>query len=268
MPITERVARLRKQSLEAKPSISAQRAELLTDFYRQSHNHTWSIPVQRGEAFKYLMEHKTIVINDGELIVGEKGDAPKAAPTYPELCCHSLQDLDILNSREKTSFAVDTRTREIYEETIIPFWQGKTMRERIFQEMTDEWKAAYEAGVFTEFMEQRSPGHTVLDDKIYHKGMLDFIQDIHQSLERLDFLNDPQAYDKQEELKAMEAVAEGLIRFGKRHAEKARKLAKKRATRSAKLSWSTSPRYARRCRRTRRAISGRRCSITGSCTWA
>ena len=48
------------------------------------------------------------------------------------------------------------------------------MRDLIFGEMTAEWKAAYEAGIFTEFMEQRSPGHTVLDDKIYRKGMLDF----------------------------------------------------------------------------------------------
>jgi formate C-acetyltransferase len=225
MPITERVASLRKQSLETRPSISSQRVELLTEFYRQNQGRAWSTPVYRSEAFRYILSHKTICFNDGELIVGEKGDAPKAAPTYPELCCHSLQDLDILNSREKISFAVAERTRQLYEDTIIPFWQGKTMRELIFQEMTDEWKAAYEAGVFTEFMEQRSPGHTVLDDKIYHKGMLDFKEDIQRALDKLDFLNDPAAYDKQEELKAMAICAEGLIRFGERHAEKARQLA-------------------------------------------
>ena len=225
MPITERVARLRKQSLDARPSISPERAELLTEFYRQNQGKAWSTPVFRAEAFRYILSHKTICLNEGELIVGEKGHTPKAAPTYPELCCHSVQDLDILNSREKTSFSVDSDTRRIYEETIIPFWQGKTMRELIFQEMTDEWKAAYEAGIFTEFMEQRSPGHTVLDDKIYRKGMLEFKHDINKALEGLDFLNDPQAYDKQEELKAMAICADGLIRFGERHAEKARQLA-------------------------------------------
>ena len=47
------------------------------------------------------------------------------------------------------------------------------MRDLLFQEMTEEWKAAYEAGIFTEFMEQRAPGHTVLDDKIYHKGLVE-----------------------------------------------------------------------------------------------
>ena len=46
----------------------------------------------------------------------------------------------------------------------------------VFAEMEPAWLDAYEAGVFTEFMEQRAPGHTVLDDKIYRLGMLDFLQ--------------------------------------------------------------------------------------------
>jgi pyruvate formate-lyase/glycerol dehydratase family glycyl radical enzyme len=224
MSMSERVARLRQQSLEAKPTLSSERAKLLTEFYQQDVGLV-SVPVRRALAFRYLMENKVICFNEGELIVGEKGPAPKAAPTYPELCCHSLDDLDILNSREKTSFAVSPQVRRVYEETTIPFWRGKTMRELIFREMTEEWKAAYGAGIFTEFMEQRSPGHTVLDDKIYHKGFLDFKLDIQRSLGRLDYLNDPEAYHKQEQLKAMDICADALIRFAERHAEKARELA-------------------------------------------
>jgi formate C-acetyltransferase len=87
----------------------------------------------------------------------------------PELCCHSIQDLDILNDRKNVSFAVSDQVREVYKEKIIPFWQGQSMRDIIFQEMSEEWRA-YDAGIFTEFMEQRAPGHTVLDDKIYRKG--------------------------------------------------------------------------------------------------
>jgi formate C-acetyltransferase len=135
------------------------------------------------------------------------------------LCCHSLEDLDILDTREKTSFHVEAATRAAYEKTVIPYWQGKSMRELILNEMTDEWKAAYEAGIFTEFMEQRAPGHTVLDDKIYHKGMLDFQAEIERQLEALDFLHDPEAYDRQEQLKAMHVAAGALIRFGERYAD-------------------------------------------------
>ena len=225
MAMSERVAKLRQQSLDARPTISTERAELLTEFYRQTEGRLLSAPMRRALAFQYLLEHKTIYIGDGELIVGEKGPAPKAVPTYPELCCHTLHDLEVLDSREKVSFAVSAETRRVYEETIIPFWQGKTMRELIFQEMTPEWKDAYEAGVFTEFMEQRSPGHTVLDDKIYHRGMLDFKAEIRRRLASLDYFGDPEAYAKQEELKAMAVCADALIRFAERYAEKARALA-------------------------------------------
>ncbi|MGE5776505.1 MAG: pyruvate formate lyase family protein, partial [Chloroflexota bacterium] len=202
MPITQRVKTLRQQSLDAKETLSSERAELLTAFCQQQVE-LMSEPVRRAKAFAYILEHKHIEIYPGELIVGEKGDAPKTAPTFPELCCHSLQDLDILNSREKTSFHVEAATRRAYEQTVIPYWRGKSMRELILNEMSKEWKAAYEAGIFTEFMEQRSPGHTVLDDKIYRKGMLDFQAEIEVHLAALDFLHDPEAYDKQQELRGM-----------------------------------------------------------------
>ncbi len=223
--ITERVARLRQHSIETKPYISAERAELMTAFCQGDVPMRESVPVCRALAFRHLMENKTICINPGELIVGEKGPAPKATPTYPELCCHSLQDLQILNDREKTAFTVSEEVRRVYREKIIPFWSGKTMRDRIFRAMDQSWLAAYESGMFTEFMEQRSPGHTVLDDKIYRKGMLDFKRGIQRSLDSLDYLNDPQVYAKQEELKAMLICADAVIRFAERHAEMARDLA-------------------------------------------
>ena len=224
MVMSNRVARLRQQSLNAIPTLSPERADLITSFYQQQ-TEKLSVPVERALAFAYLMEHKTIYIGVGELIVGEKGPAPKATPTYPELCCHSLQDLEILDTREKISFKVNPDTFQQYENTFIPFWHGKTMREMILAEMTPDWIDAYEAGIFTEFMEQRSPGHTVLDDKIYHRGMLDFIAEIDDRLADLDYFNDPNAYRKQEQLKAMRITAQAVIRFAERHAKQARKLA-------------------------------------------
>jgi trans-4-hydroxy-L-proline dehydratase len=229
MSMTDRVRKLRQQSLDAKETLSSERAELLTDFYAGMgtiyYRAPTSIPIQRALAFQYLMENKTVVIGEGELIVGEKGPAPKVAPTYPELCCHSLDDLDILDSRPKTSFKVNPETRRAYAEKVIPFWGGKSLRDLLFAEMTDDWISAYDAGIFTEFMEQRAPGHTVLDGKIYRKGMFDFIAEIEARLTSLDFLNDPEAYAKQEELKAMRICAQALIRFGERYAEEARRQA-------------------------------------------
>jgi len=223
--MNKRIKKLRDLSLRAKPSISAERAALLTDFYASGKAREVSTPVARALAFTHILTYKKISILEGELIVGEKGPAPKATPTYPEICVHSLEDLRILHTREKISFSVDRHTREVYADKIIPFWKGSSLRERLFQQVDPDWRAAYEAGVFTEFMEQRAPGHTVLDDKIYHKGMQDFKRDIQQSIAGLDFYTDPEALAKREALHAMAITADALVLFAKRHARLARKLA-------------------------------------------
>lgn len=224
MAMTDRVARLRQESLDTPVTLSAERAELLTDFCSREHRLV-SAPVRRALAFRYLMENKEIYFGEDELIVGERGPSPKAAPTFPEVCCHTLDDLVALDTREKISFAVSESTKTVFEEKISPYWGGRTLRDLIMREMTPEWRAAYEAGVFTEFMEQRAPGHTVLDDKIYRKGYLDLIAEIQDTLDGLDFLNDPEAYRKQEQLRAMEIAAEALILYAKRNALRARELA-------------------------------------------
>ena len=223
--MNERIRKLREQSLNAVPTLSMERARLLTEFYQSGQADLVSVPVARALAFKHLMEHKDICVNEGELIVGERGPSPKATPTYPEICTHTLQDFEILDTREKVSFKVAEKDRDYQQSVIIPFWSGRSIRDRIFKAVDQAWIDAYEAGVFTEFQEQRAPGHTVLDNKIYHKGFLDFKKDIEVSLEKLDFYNDPDAYRKREQLTAMDIAADAIILYARRHAEKLRQLA-------------------------------------------
>ena len=243
--MNERVAHLRQASYEAVPTISTERAELITDFYQQNIG-LYSTPVLRAKAFEHLCRHKTIYIGSDELIVGERGPAPKAVSTYPELTCHSEEDLRILNSRPRTSYRVNAADIGRYGEKVIPFWRGRSMRERIFQELSADWKAAYEAGIFTEFMEQRAPGHTTLDGKFYGKGLRAFKTDIAAAIAALDFQNDMEASDKREELRGMLIACDAAMLFAERHAELAATLAEgdAPASRQAELQ-----RIAANCRR-------------------
>ncbi|MFX1500100.1 MAG: trans-4-hydroxy-L-proline dehydratase [Promethearchaeota archaeon] len=225
--MNERIKKLRTQSHEAIPYLSLERALLITEFYKTGVANRYSLPITRAKVFKYLMENKKICINKEELIVGERGPEPKATPTYPEVCCHSLHDLDILDTREKISFKVSKNTRQIAEEIIIPFWKGRSIRDRIFSKVDEEWVNAYEAGIFTEFMEQRAPGHTVGGQNIWKKGFLDFKQEIKECMEKLDYYNDPEAFYKREQLIAMDIAADAIIIYSKRHADEAKYLASK-----------------------------------------
>lgn len=223
--MNERIAKLRRQSVGTKPFISSERAELITDFYESGVALQVSAPVLRGMALKHIMERKHICINEGELIVGERGPAPKATPTYPELCCHTLEDFEVMSTRQRTSFDVSEHVRQVYAERIIPFWTGKTMREKVFGAMTADWHKAFEAGIFTEFMEQRAPGHAILDDKIYRRGLLDFQDDIRAEIRRLDYHSDTEAWQKEQELKGMSLAVDAVLALARRYADACETLA-------------------------------------------
>ncbi len=224
--MNERIQKLRKLSFETEPSLSIERALHETAFYKENFG-KYSIPVLRAMNFMDHCQKKTIYLGEGELIVGERGPKPKCVPTFPELTCHSVEDFHVLNTRDMQRYTISQEDIDLYEKEVIPYWQGKTQRERIFSHVPDEWRAAYEAGLFTEFMEQRAPGHTTLDGKIYRKGMLDFKREISENLASLDYLNDPEATDKAEEWKAMDISCDAVIVFAERHADLAEKMAGK-----------------------------------------
>jgi len=223
--MNERIQKLRKLSVEVQPSLSIERALHETAFYKENFG-KMSVPVLRAANYLDHCQKKEIYIGDDELIVGERGPKPKCVPTFPELTCHSVEDLNVLNTRELQRYTICQEDIDTYEREVIPYWAGKTQRERIFSHVPQEWRLAYEAGMFTEFMEQRAPGHTALDGKIYQKGMLDYKREIAANLASLDYLNDPEATDKADEWKAMDISCDAVILFAERHASLAEEMAR------------------------------------------
>lgn len=222
--MNDRIKRLRQLSFESTPSLSIERALIETNFYKDNYG-KYPVPILRALNFLEICKNKAIYIGADELIVGERGPKPKSVPTFPELTCHSVEDLQILNSREMQRYTISQEDIDTYEREVIPYWKGRTQRERIFSHVPAEWKEAYEIGMFTEFMEQRAPGHTSLDGKVYKFGLLDLKERIADELASLDFMNDPEATDKQEELTAMSVSCDAAILFAERHADLAEEMA-------------------------------------------
>ncbi|MDD6211700.1 MAG: glycyl radical protein [Clostridiales bacterium] len=224
--MNERVQKLRKQSVETQATLDMERARLFTEAYKM-YEGTCSVPEVRALCLKYYFERKKLYLGKGELILGEKGSAPQAAPSFPELCCHTAEDLHVMNDRKIVNFKVTPEDIKFQEEVLIPYWENRSTRHKILEHMTPEWKAAYGAGIFTEFMEQRGPGHTVGSEKIYRKGFLDRKAEIQAALDKLDFLNDPEALEKQSELNAMLIDCDAIMILGKRYADLCREEAEK-----------------------------------------
>ncbi|MCQ2223979.1 MAG: glycyl radical protein [Bacteroidaceae bacterium] len=233
--MNERIKRLQKQSLETEPTLTIERALIETAFYKENYGKMPNC-ILRARNFYEICAKKTIYIGEDELIVGERGPMPKAVPTFPELTCHSVEDLHTLNERELQPYRISQADIDTYEREVIPYWQGRTQRERIFSHVSKEWEEAYHAGVFTEFMEQRAGGHTAMDGKMYKRGLLDVKQQIAQTISELDYINDPEATDKQQELEAMDISCDAAILFAERHADLASQMGEALKTRCASCS--------------------------------
>ena len=235
---TERTKKLRELSVASQTAVSLERALLETEFYEKYYG-TVETPVLRAFNFKNLMENRKLYIGEDELIVGEKSEGPQVVPTFPELCCHTVEDMTVMNDRKYISFKVKEEDKKLQQDKIIPYWEKRSVRHKILEAMTQEWKDCYVAGMFTEFMEQRAPGHTVADGKIYEKGFLDFKNEIEEEVERLDFINDPDAYDKKAQLTGMAISCDAIIIYGQRYAKYARELASKETNpkRKEELLW-------------------------------
>ena len=222
--MNDRVKRLHQQSIDIPTTLTIERALIETAFYKENYGKMPNC-ILRARNFYEICKKKTIYIGEDELIVGERGPLPKAVPTFPELTCHTVEDLHTLNDRELQPYLISQEDIDTYEREVIPYWQGRTQRERIFSHVSKEWEEAYHAGVFTEFMEQRAGGHTAMDGKMYQRGLLDCKALIAKTLAELDFINDPEATDKQQELQAMDISCDAAILFAERHAELAEKMA-------------------------------------------
>ncbi len=224
--MNERIKRLRQQNFDTPTTLSIERALIETEFYKKNYG-TMPIAVLRAKNFYEICKKKTLYIGEDELIVGERGPVPKAVPTFPELTCHSVEDLHTLDTRELQSYHISQADIDTYEREVIPYWAGKTQRERIFNHVSKEWEEAYHAGVFTEFMEQRAAGHTAMDGRMYREGLLDMKARIEKKISELDYIYDPEATDKQQELEAMSISCDAAILFAERHAELAEEMAAK-----------------------------------------
>ena len=221
--MNDRVKRLHRQSIDTPTTLTIERALIETAFYKDNYGKMPNC-ILRAKNFYEICKKKTIYIGKDELIVGERGPVPKAVPTFPELTCHSVEDLHTLNTRELQPYHISQEDIDTYAREVIPYWEGRTQRERIFSHVSKEWEEAYHAGVFTEFMEQRAGGHTAMDGKMYQRGLLDCKALIAQTLNELDFINDPEATDKQQELQAMDISCDAAILFAERHADLAEKM--------------------------------------------
>ncbi|RLB97785.1 MAG: hypothetical protein DRH76_04120 [Deltaproteobacteria bacterium] len=221
---SERVRMAVQRNLDAVPELFPFRAVSVTRSYRDSEG--LPLATRRAMMFERIMAEQPVVIQDGELIVGMKTPKPHGSPVYPEINCQWYQrDLDTLASRDNTPFLVSEETKRILREEVFPYWPGRTVFDRIAEQVNEQMWAADRRGVVYHYFTSRSIGHiNVAYDKILSRGVVGIRAEVAAAMAGLNEA-DPQAHDKRLLLEGIDRSLAALVVFAERYAAEARRLA-------------------------------------------
>lgn len=157
--MTERVQKLRKQLLEVKPALSIERLRMETEAAKMFSGAP--TPIYRAKILEYVLQHKTVKIYDGELLVGTVTEKVRAADIFPEYASGKLwlyETLPMISKRPHDPFEI---SHEEVEEAIelLHYWDGKATEELTLAHIPQYLLDHEEAGVYKSGNKGSVSGH-------------------------------------------------------------------------------------------------------------
>jgi formate C-acetyltransferase len=223
--MSPRIRRLIDNLYENMPEVEADRAELITESYKQ----TEDLPVimRRALAFKHILENIPITIRDDELIVGSATKAPRGCQTFPEFSYEWLEsELDTMEKRAADPFYVSEDTKKRLR-AVFPYWKGKTTSELATAYMAPEAQTAIAHNIFTPGNYfYNGVGHvTVCYGKILEVGYKGVIAEAQAALDKLS-PGDAEYSKSSQFLQAVIISCEAVCAYAKRYSALAAETAK------------------------------------------
>lgn len=214
--VTERIKKLRKQTLEEPRYLTVEQARLITQAYREHASE--SIPMKRAYALKASMEHLEIRIDEGELIVGNRSKESCGGIVFPEGGIKWLErEIDELETRPQDRFLVRPEDRAYFFDELVPFWEGMTLEDNINQVLPSDIKACEVVGKLNQ--KDHAQGHICPNVKEWlEKGPAGLLKEVRERRDKAE-------KNQQEYYQATELVLKGAIHFILRYGELAEKLA-------------------------------------------
>lgn len=219
--LTPRLERLKSRFMNSRPEVYAERALLITQAYQE--NASEHPIIQKAKALEHIFHHTTVQIRDDELIVGCKTPTPLGSPLYPEFNVHWLKnEIDTLSQRFETAFDISDENRQLIKEKVIPFWEGKTVYDKIMDQVPSESLQAADEGVLFHYYLNRSIGHFNPDYEIVLKKGLSGLR---CDIEAAQGQTPPDDEDRNLFYQGLLIVVDAVIVFAHRYADEAERLA-------------------------------------------
>ena len=225
--MNQRIRKLREMQRGAKPAISAERLLLATEAYKKYAGEP--IWIFRAHILEYVLDHKKIVIRDGELLLGSATEKIRAGLIFPEYSSGLMWlkgELPTMSTRATDPMDMTPEERAIILECL-DYWDGKSTEDIMNETMPQKIKDAETAGAF------KSGGRGLSSSAISmnFKRMLGhgFRWHIDECRRRIDeAFETHMTVEKEQKVlywRSLIIVMEAVIRYAHRNADVAEKLA-------------------------------------------
>ncbi len=203
-------------------TLDIQRSRLLTESYRETEGEP--MVIRRAKGLNNILNKMDVYIQDWERIVGNNVSTPEGLYFPIDMNWRSVKR--VVGGKEGEGLLDDAGREELGE--LVDYWRGRSMsdiQQNIFT--GDELKYWRYEGTFmwTHWSELGIPNY----EKIFKIGLKGIIEEAGEHLEELDRDVPPDYVDRKEFLQAVVISLNAVIKFARRYADLAEKLALKAA---------------------------------------
>ncbi len=160
--LTQRTQRI-KDGMFANPrQVDLERATL----YMQSYQQTEGEPaiMRRAKAFCHLLANHRIVLDDDDLLVGNRTATPRAGVVSPEMSPYWIIDeLDKFPTRPQDQFQMSEEDKAYYRDVLAPYWSGRSLNDWFRAHLDADVAAAQKDKVFAVAQTDKGQGHIIPD---------------------------------------------------------------------------------------------------------
>jgi pyruvate formate-lyase/glycerol dehydratase family glycyl radical enzyme len=181
--IQPRVETLRWRIIEAPQEVCIERARYLTEAMRL---HWDKHPLTRMSlAFEHILKNISVIIRDGEGIVGCRTSKLKGAPLFPENKSLWIEgDLENFDKRALQRAMITQQEKDELAAIILPFWKEKTVEDRMQAQMPEDVLTDMDKYIFTMMLEiTYGIGHFTMNHKrVLARGLRSVMDDAEQKM--------------------------------------------------------------------------------------
>ncbi len=211
--VSERISRLKKQIIDSVPTVSIERARIVTGAYRDYADKP--VLIKRALGLKRVLEKMTIYINPGDLLAGNQSESLRCPPVYPENFCAWMADreeMDMMEKRTLNPLKIPESLRGELE-SMAEYWQGQTLVDKCYDAFSEEVLTARKSLLFSVSLEKNAMGHCVLNyPKLLRLGYSGLKREIEGRMQDA-------APEQHDFLTAAAIVCEGVTAFSLRYAD-------------------------------------------------